>query len=46
LDEGDSVTRTFTTAGTFGYICGVHKGKPNCKTPPGTGMSGVIKVVP
>ncbi len=46
LDDGASVTRTFTKEGTFGYICGVHKGKPNCKTPPGTGMSGVIKVVP
>jgi plastocyanin len=47
LSAGQSVSRTFTKAGTFGYHCGIHKGNPNCKTPPGNGaMPGVIKVVP
>ena len=47
LTSGQSVTRTFTKAGTFGYRCGIHLGEPNCKTPPGSGpMPGVIKVVP
>lgn len=47
LSSGQTVTRTFTKVGTFGYHCGIHLGDPNCKTPPGTGaMPGVIKVVP
>ena len=47
LNQGQTVTRTFTKVGTFGYHCGIHLGEPNCKTPPGTGpMPGVIKVVP
>ena len=50
LNQGQTVTRTFTKAGTFGYHCGIHQGTPNCKTPPGTTgdgtMPGVIKVVP
>jgi len=46
LDEGQTVARTFTTTGTFGYKCGIHGGTPKCNTPPGSGMSGVIKVVP
>ena len=47
LTTGKSVSRTFNTAGTFGYHCGIHLGDPNCKTPPGTGrMPAVIKVVP
>ena len=47
LSSGQSVSRTFTKVGTFGYHCGIHKGNPNCKTPPGSGpMPGVIKVVP
>lgn len=47
LTSGQTVTRTFTKVGTFGYHCGIHLGDPNCKTPPGTGsMPGVIKVVP
>jgi plastocyanin len=47
LTSGQSATRTFTKEGTFGYHCGIHGGKPNCKTPPGEGlMPGVIKVVP
>ena len=47
LTSGQSVTRTFTKVGTFGYHCGIHLGDPNCKTPPGSGaMPGVIKVVP
>src|ERR1043165_1052237 len=47
LPSGKSVSRTFTKVGTFGYHCGIHKGNPNCKTPPGGGpMPGVIKVVP
>ena len=47
LTSGQSVTRTFTKVGTFGYHCGIHGGTPNCKTPPGSGaMPGVIKVVP
>jgi plastocyanin len=47
LNEGQSVSKTFTKAGTFGYRCGIHGGTPNCKTPPGSGlMPGVIKVVP
>lgn len=47
LGEGQSVSRTFTKVGTFGYRCGIHGGTPNCKNPPGTGsMPGVIKVVP
>ena len=47
LSSGQSVTRTFNTAGTFGYHCGIHLGTPNCKTPPGSGaMPGVIHVVP
>ena len=47
LTSGQTVTRTFTKAGTFGYRCGIHLGEPNCNTPPGTGpMPGVIKVVP
>ena len=45
-EGGDGVTRTFSKVGTFGYHCGVHKGTPSCKTPPGKGMSGIIKVVP
>ena len=47
LTSGQTVTRTFTKVGTFGYHCGIHLGDPNCKTPPGSGaMPGVIKVVP
>jgi plastocyanin len=50
LSSGQTVTRTFTKAGIFGYHCGIHQGVPNCKTPPGkTGdgtMPGVIKVEP
>jgi plastocyanin len=47
FENGNTVTKTFTKAGTFGYECGIHGGKPNCKTPPtSTGMAGVIKVVP
>ena len=47
LTSGQSVSRTFTKVGTFGYHCGIHLGNPNCKTPPGNGpMPGVIKVVP
>jgi plastocyanin len=47
LTSGQSVTRTFTKVGTFGYRCGIHQGTPNCTTPPGSGpMPGVIKVVP
>ena len=47
LTSGQTVTRTFTKVGTFGYHCGIHGGDPNCKTPPGSGsMPGVIKVVP
>ncbi len=47
LGSGETVSRTFTKVGTFGYHCGIHKGNPNCKTPPGNGrMPGVIKVVP
>jgi plastocyanin len=47
IGEGQSVSRTFTKVGTFGYRCGIHGGTPNCKNPPGTGsMPGVIKVVP
>ena len=47
LTSGQTVTRTFTKVGTFGYHCGIHLGDPNCKAPPGTGrMPGVIKVVP
>lgn len=47
LTSGKSVSRTFNTVGTFGYHCGIHRGDPNCKTPPGTGrMPAVIKVVP
>ncbi len=47
LTPGQPVSRTFTKIGTFGYHCGIHKGNPNCKTPPGDGsMPGVIKVVP
>ncbi|HKY29911.1 MAG TPA: hypothetical protein VJM12_18360 [Pyrinomonadaceae bacterium] len=47
LTSGQTVTRTFNKAGTFGYRCGIHGGTPNCNTPPGTdAMPGVIKVVP
>lgn len=49
LTPGQPVTRTFDKVGTFGYHCGVHKGTPNCKSPPGGppgAMPGVIKVVP
>ena len=47
LTSGQSVSRTFTKVGTFGYHCGIHQGTPNCTTPPGSGpMPGVIKVVP
>jgi len=47
LTSGQTVTRTFNKAGTFGYHCGIHLGEPNCKNTPGTGpMPGVIKVVP
>ena len=47
LTSGQTVTRTFTKVGTFGYRCGIHLGEPNCKTPPGSGrMPGVIKVEP
>jgi plastocyanin len=47
LTSGQTVTRTFTKVGTFGYRCGIHLGEPNCTTPPGTGrMPGVLKVVP
>lgn len=41
------VSRTFKTAGTFGYHCGVHGGTPNCTNPPASeGMAGIIIVVP
>ena len=49
LNEGQPVSRTFTKVGTFGYHCGIHKGTPSCKNPPGGApgrMPGVIKVVP
>jgi hypothetical protein len=50
LSSGQTVSRTFTKVGTFGYHCGIHGGNPNCKTPPGNttppNMPGVIKVVP
>ena len=47
LTSGQSVSRTFTKVGTFGYHCGIHQGTPNCTSPPGSGpMPGVIKVVP
>ena len=47
LSSGQSVSRTFTKVGTFGYHCGIHGGTPNCQSPPGNGpMPGVIKVVP
>ncbi|HKU77799.1 MAG TPA: plastocyanin/azurin family copper-binding protein [Pyrinomonadaceae bacterium] len=47
MTSGQSVSRTFTKVGTFGYHCGIHQGTPNCTTPPGSGpMPGVIKVVP
>jgi plastocyanin len=47
LTSGQSVSRTLTKVGTFGYHCGIHKGTPNCTSPPGSGpMPGVIKVVP
>ena len=50
LTPGQPVSRTFTKVGIFGYHCGIHKGVPNCKTPPGnatgTNMPAVIKVVP
>jgi plastocyanin len=47
LSSGQTVSRTFSKAGTFGYSCGIHGGNPNCKAPPGSGrMPGVIKVVP
>jgi plastocyanin len=47
LNAGQSVTRTFSKAGTFGYLCGIHGGTPDCKNPPGSGaMPAVIKVVP
>lgn len=50
LSSGESVSRTFTKVGVFGYRCGIHRGKPNCKNPPGAAsgheMPGVIKVVP
>lgn len=47
MTSGQSVSRTFTKVGTFGYHCGIHEGNPNCTTPPGDGpMPGVIKVVP
>lgn len=47
LTSGQTVSRTFTKVGTFGYHCGIHLGNPNCKATPGTGpMPGVIKVVP
>lgn len=47
LTSGQSVSRTFTKVGTFGYHCGIHQGNPNCQSPPGNGpMPGVIKVVP
>ena len=46
ITEG-SVTRKFDKEGIYGYQCGIHKGTPNCKNPPGNGpMPGVIKVVP
>lgn len=41
------VSRTFNTAGTFGYHCGIHGGTPNCTNPSASqGMAGIIKVVP
>lgn len=50
LTAGQTVSRTFTKTGIFGYHCGIHKGVPNCKTPPGDttprNMPGVINVVP
>jgi|ERR1700741_2075480 len=47
LTSGQTVSRTFTKVGTFGYHCGIHLGNPNCKSTPGNGpMPGVIKVVP
>jgi plastocyanin len=47
LTSGQTVSRTFTKVGTFGYRCGIHLGEPNCNTPPGSGrMPGIIKVVP
>jgi len=47
FEDGNTVKRTFNKVGTFGYMCGVHRGEPNCKTTPGTGrMPGIIKVVP
>lgn len=49
LNEGEPVSRTFAKVGIFGYHCGIHKGTPNCKNPPGGApgrMPGVIKVVP
>lgn len=47
MTSGQSVSRTFTKVGTFGYQCGIHRGTPNCTSPPGSGpMPGVIKVEP
>lgn len=49
LSPNQPVTKTFDKVGTFGYHCGIHKGTPNCKSPPGGppgAMPGVIKVVP
>ena len=47
LNPDVPVSKTFTKVGIFGYHCGVHKGNPNCKVPPGSGrMPGIIKVVP
>lgn len=47
LTNGQSVTRTFPSAGTFGYRCGIHGGTPNCNNPSaGDEMWGIIKVVP
>jgi plastocyanin len=47
LSAGQPVSRKFDKVGTFGYQCGIHTGKPNCKNPPsGEKMWGVIKVVP
>jgi len=40
LANGQSFTRTFDSAGTFPYYCGIHGG------PGGAGMAGTIKVVP
>jgi plastocyanin len=35
-------SRTFTTAGDYGYHCGIHGGDPVAKNP----MYGIVHVVP